>query len=129
MLAAAGRLGANPHLGDVRPALSTRYRFWSLTRYSYVLVYDPATRPVRYPAGGAYGARSAASAGATGALATSRPCGLAALRLHTGRFHHHPAGGDHRDSGGASAFPVLSLRFSGVGMGHGVDFEVGGSRG
>jgi toxin ParE1/3/4 len=47
VLAAAGRLGANPHLGDVRPALSTRYRFWSLTRYSYVLVYDPATRPVR----------------------------------------------------------------------------------
>jgi hypothetical protein len=37
--------------------------------------------------------------------------------------------GDHRETGGARAYPVLSLRFSGVGMGHGVDFEVDGSRG
>ncbi len=47
VLLAARRLGANPLLGDVRPGLPPRYRFWSLTRYSYVLVYDPSKMPVR----------------------------------------------------------------------------------
>jgi plasmid stabilization system protein ParE len=44
---AAGRLGANPQLGRTAPApLPAPYRFWSLTRFGYLLVYDPATDPV-----------------------------------------------------------------------------------
>jgi plasmid stabilization system protein ParE len=30
----------------VRPHLPPPYRFWSLTRFGYVLVYDPQTDPV-----------------------------------------------------------------------------------
>jgi plasmid stabilization system protein ParE len=45
--AAARRLGGNPYLG--RPAQSpvpAPYRFWSLTRFGYILVYDAQTDPV-----------------------------------------------------------------------------------
>ena len=44
---AARRIGAGTHsLGSVRPHLPPPYRFWSLTRFGYVLVYDPQTDPV-----------------------------------------------------------------------------------
>jgi hypothetical protein len=43
---AARRIGQNPFLGSVRPYLAPPYRFWSLTRFGYVLVYDPQTDPV-----------------------------------------------------------------------------------
>ena len=43
---AARRIGENPFLGSVRPYLPPPYRFWSLTRFGYVLVYDPQTDPV-----------------------------------------------------------------------------------
>jgi plasmid stabilization system protein ParE len=43
---AARRIGRNPSLGSVRPHLPAPYRFWSLTRFGYVLVYDPQTDPV-----------------------------------------------------------------------------------
>jgi plasmid stabilization system protein ParE len=43
---AAKRLGENPLLGSVRPHLPPLYRFWSLIRFGYVLVYDPHTEPV-----------------------------------------------------------------------------------
>ena len=33
-------------MGSVRPHLPPPYRFWSLTRFGYVLVYDPQTDPV-----------------------------------------------------------------------------------
>jgi plasmid stabilization system protein ParE len=43
----ARRLGGNPYLGrPAPPPVPTRYRFWSLTRFGYVLVYDPQTDPV-----------------------------------------------------------------------------------
>lgn len=43
---AVRRLGENPFLGSVRPHLPPPYRFWSLIRFGYVLVYDPGTDPV-----------------------------------------------------------------------------------
>jgi len=43
---AARRIAQNPSLGSVRPHLPPPYRFWSLTRFGYVLVYDPSTDPV-----------------------------------------------------------------------------------
>jgi plasmid stabilization system protein ParE len=43
---AARRIGRNPSLCSVRPHLPPPYRFWSLTRFGYVLVYDPQTDPV-----------------------------------------------------------------------------------
>jgi plasmid stabilization system protein ParE len=43
---AARRLGGNPLLGSPRPYLPPTYRFWLLSRFGYVLVYDPATKPV-----------------------------------------------------------------------------------
>ena len=43
---AARRIGRNPCLCSVRPHLPPPYRFWSLTRFGYVLVYDPQTDPV-----------------------------------------------------------------------------------
>lgn len=46
VVTAARRLGANPLLGSPRPHLPAPYRFWSLTRFGYVLVYDPRTDPV-----------------------------------------------------------------------------------
>ena len=46
-LAAARRVAARPNLGSSRPPISPRYKFWSLTRYSYLLVYDPNSTPVQ----------------------------------------------------------------------------------
>lgn len=43
---AARRIRQNPLLGSVRSHLPPPYRFWSLTRFGYVLVYDPQTDPV-----------------------------------------------------------------------------------
>jgi plasmid stabilization system protein ParE len=43
---AARRIAQNPLLGSVRPHLPPLYRFWSLARFGYVLVYDPQTDPV-----------------------------------------------------------------------------------
>jgi toxin ParE1/3/4 len=45
-LAAATRIASRPGLGSVRPYVPSRYRFWPLRRYSYLLVYDVATKPV-----------------------------------------------------------------------------------
>jgi len=43
----ARRLGGNPHLGRLAPPyVPAPYRFWSLTRFGYVLVYDPTSDPV-----------------------------------------------------------------------------------
>ncbi len=43
---AARRLGGNPFLGRLAPDHAPMpYRFWSLTRFGYVLVYDPTTDP------------------------------------------------------------------------------------
>jgi plasmid stabilization system protein ParE len=46
VVTAARRLGANPLLGSPRPHLGPPYRCWSLTRFGYLLVYDPRTDPV-----------------------------------------------------------------------------------
>jgi len=43
---AARRLGGNPYLGSSRPRIPAPYRFWSMTRFGYLLVYDPQTDPV-----------------------------------------------------------------------------------
>ena len=41
-------LGARPRVGRRRPdLLGGPYRFWSLIRFSYLLVYDPQTDPVQ----------------------------------------------------------------------------------
>ncbi len=41
------RLGDNPHYGRVAPSyVSDAYRFWSMLRFGYVVVYDPRTEPV-----------------------------------------------------------------------------------
>ena len=45
-LTAAARIVSRPGLGSVRAHVSPRYRFWPLTRYSYLLVYDATTTPV-----------------------------------------------------------------------------------
>ena len=46
--AAARRIGANPALGTQRLQLaSSRYRFWSIPRYRYLLAYTDATDPPR----------------------------------------------------------------------------------
>jgi plasmid stabilization system protein ParE len=43
----ARRLGINPFMGRIAPPyVPAPYRFWSLTRFGYVMVYDPATDPV-----------------------------------------------------------------------------------
>ena len=45
---AARLLGRHPLAGRVQPLLAPpRYRFWSLTRFHYVLVYEAAARPPR----------------------------------------------------------------------------------
>ncbi|HUB44640.1 MAG TPA: type II toxin-antitoxin system RelE/ParE family toxin [Acetobacteraceae bacterium] len=45
---AAHWIGGNPALGAHRPSLAGhRYRFWSIPRYRYVLVYTDATDPPR----------------------------------------------------------------------------------
>jgi len=47
-LRAARTLADHPEMGRLRPALTPpRYRFWSLTAFSYVLVYDPARTPIQ----------------------------------------------------------------------------------
>lgn len=46
-LRAAARLVEQPQLGSVRPYVPSRYRFWPLRRYSYLLVYDTMAEPVR----------------------------------------------------------------------------------
>jgi len=44
--AATRRIGANPLIGAHRLVLAgERYRFWSVPRHSYILVYDPAPVP------------------------------------------------------------------------------------
>ena len=45
-LRAAARLVERPQLGSVRPYVPSRYRFWPLRRYSYLLVYDTMAEPV-----------------------------------------------------------------------------------
>ena len=45
--AAARRLGEHPQYGRAAPAyVPEPYRFWSLPRFGYVLVYDPQTEPI-----------------------------------------------------------------------------------
>jgi len=45
---AATRIGANPSIGVRRPALAPeRFRFWSIRRYGYILVYTDQTEPPR----------------------------------------------------------------------------------
>ena len=45
---AARRLGDRPLLGRVQPdLLPAPYRFWSLTRFQVVLVYNAGTKPPR----------------------------------------------------------------------------------
>jgi toxin ParE1/3/4 len=44
-LRAAARVVARPDLGSVRPYAPRRYRFWPVSRYPYLLVYDTATAP------------------------------------------------------------------------------------
>lgn len=46
--AAARLIGQRPEIGHVRPELAPpRYRFWSLTTFPYVLVYEVRARPPR----------------------------------------------------------------------------------
>ena len=48
VLGAARRIGAHPAIGVHRAALAAdRYRFWSLRRYGYILVYTDQTDPPR----------------------------------------------------------------------------------
>ncbi len=48
ILDAARLIGARPLAGRRRPELvGERYRFWALTRFPYLLVYDPASDPVQ----------------------------------------------------------------------------------
>ena len=45
---AARLIGGNPALGTHRPSLAGhRYRFWSIPRFHYLLVYTDATDPPR----------------------------------------------------------------------------------
>ena len=45
--AAARRLGEHPQYGRAAPPFVPEpYRFWSLPRFGYVLVYDPQTEPI-----------------------------------------------------------------------------------
>jgi toxin ParE1/3/4 len=45
---AAARIGANPAIGVRRPTLAgDRFRFWSISRYGYILVYTDQTEPPR----------------------------------------------------------------------------------
>jgi toxin ParE1/3/4 len=45
---AAVRIGANPSIGAHRPGLAgSRYRFWPIRRYRYLLVDTDATDPPR----------------------------------------------------------------------------------
>jgi plasmid stabilization system protein ParE len=48
VLSAARLIGSNPAIGARRPSLaSSRYRFWSIPRYRYLLVYTDVTDPPR----------------------------------------------------------------------------------
>lgn len=41
------RLGKHPDYGRVAPSyVSDTYRFWSMPRFGYIVVYDPRTEPV-----------------------------------------------------------------------------------
>ncbi|HME73645.1 MAG TPA: type II toxin-antitoxin system RelE/ParE family toxin [Myxococcota bacterium] len=45
---AARRIGERPEIGRLRPELtSSRYRFWSLSGFPYLLVYDVSAVPPR----------------------------------------------------------------------------------
>jgi toxin ParE1/3/4 len=45
---AAVRIGANPAIGVRRQALAAdRFRFWSIRRYGYILIYTDQTEPPR----------------------------------------------------------------------------------
>lgn len=46
-ITAAARIVVRPGLGSVRSYVPSRYRFWPLARYPYLLVYDTTTEPVR----------------------------------------------------------------------------------
>jgi toxin ParE1/3/4 len=45
-LTAAARVASRPGLGSIRAHAPLRYRFWPLTRYSHLLVYDATATPV-----------------------------------------------------------------------------------
>lgn len=48
ILEAARLIGVRPLAGRRRPELvGERYRFWALTRFPYLLVYDPLSDPVQ----------------------------------------------------------------------------------
>jgi len=47
VLDAAKRLGARPGIGRLGLYVPQRYRFWSLTRYGFLLVYDATLDPVQ----------------------------------------------------------------------------------
>ncbi len=45
---AARTLADRPEMGRLQPALApSRYRFWSLTAFSYLLVYDTGSTPIQ----------------------------------------------------------------------------------
>jgi plasmid stabilization system protein ParE len=47
VLEAAKLLGARPGIGRTGRYVPQRYRFWSLTRYGFLLVYDATLDPVQ----------------------------------------------------------------------------------
>jgi plasmid stabilization system protein ParE len=47
VLKAAKLLGSRPNVGRHGPYVPRRYRFWSLTRYRFLLVYDATLDPVQ----------------------------------------------------------------------------------
>jgi plasmid stabilization system protein ParE len=47
VLSAANLLGARPTIGRPGLYVPQRYRFWSLTRFGYLIVYDPTLNPVQ----------------------------------------------------------------------------------
>ncbi len=46
-VAAACRVINRPGIGTTRPMIASRYRFWPITRYPYLLVYDARDQPLR----------------------------------------------------------------------------------
>ncbi len=47
VLEAANRLGTRPGLGRLALYVPPRYRFWSLTQFGYLMVYDATLEPVQ----------------------------------------------------------------------------------
>ncbi len=45
-LQAAARVVGRPNVGSTRPHAPLRYRFWPVSRYPYLLVYDTQTPPI-----------------------------------------------------------------------------------